>query len=186
MKKKALLIISLILSMNQAFSAEQPQQMIFVCGGNTGRSPMAEYLANDHFGFPAEGYIAISRAASLDPTAITPEKNAIQAMLEKPFNINISLHRAQQLTAQDVKNSDYVLTMTKAQKQKILTTIDPDDRNTSNKVYMLSECANGTQVDVPDAWGKNLETYEKTRDQIAGYIQKIQQRISKKQKPCLS
>jgi protein-tyrosine phosphatase len=140
--------------------------IMFVCGGNTGRSPMSEYLANYYFAFPTHGYQVDSRGANVDSKETHPEKNAIIVMSD--LNIDISKHRAKQIVAADLTKATLVLTMTKAHKNKVLA-LDTGAKN----VYMLSECADGTQTDISDAYGKDLAFYKKTRDQIRMYLQEI-------------
>lgn len=143
-------------------------KILFVCGGNTGRSPMAEYLANDYFHFAKDGYIADSRGANVNPKELTPESYAIVAM--KEFGVkDISAHRAMPVTKADIDSAKLVLVMTEAHKEKLLK-IDPTAKN----IYLLAECATGKKEDVADAYGHDLKFYENTRDTIAKYIGLIQ------------
>ncbi len=128
---------------------------------------MAEYLAEASEFFPNIGYQVNSRGVSVRKSEITPERNAIIVMQE--MGIDMSHYRAKQLTMNEVKQAELVLTMTKAQKEMILTLIAP----TASNVYMLSECADGTQTDIPDAYNQDLSFYRETRDKIKRYIQVI-------------
>jgi len=148
-------------------TSSAPNKVLFVCGGNTGRSPMAEYLANDYFHFKEGGYIADSRGANVDPKEILPESNAVLVM--KQLHIDIQKHRARAVTRNDIESSKLVLTMTQSHKQKLLQ-MTPEAKN----IYLLSECATGKLIDVDDAYGQDIEFYEKTRDMIASYIKIIQ------------
>ncbi|MDF1678773.1 MAG: hypothetical protein P1U32_08785 [Legionellaceae bacterium] len=139
----------------------------FVCTGNTGRSPMAEYLSEHAQFLSKAGHRVNSRGVSVRPKETGPEANAVIVM--KDMNIDMSPHRAKQLTLLDINKAHYILTMTKAQKDQILTKIAPQARN----VYMLSECADGTQTDIPDAYNQDLAFYRDTRDKINLYIQEI-------------
>lgn len=148
--------------------AQNDQKVLFVCGGNTGRSPMAEGLANHFFNFPAQHYDAFSRGVNVNPKEITPETNSIKVMEE--LGISIQSHRATPVTVSDIQSAKLVLTMTQAQKDKLLS-LDP---SASEKIYTLSQCADGTQQDISDAYGKNLAFYRQTRIQIAEYIEMIE------------
>lgn len=147
--------------------ASVPGKVLFVCGGNTGRSPMAEYLANDYFHFEEDGYIADSRGTNVNSEEILPESNAVLVM--KQLHIDIQKYRARAITRNDIESSKLVLAMTQSHKQKLLQ-MTPDAKN----IYLLSECATGKLIDVDDAYGQDIEFYEKTRDTIASYIKVIQ------------
>jgi protein-tyrosine phosphatase len=148
--------------------AKNVQKILFVCGGNTGRSPMAEGLANNFFNFPEQHYHAFSRGVNVNPKEISPETNSIKVMEE--LGISIKSHRATPVTLSDINSAKLVLTMTEAQKDKLLS-LDP---SASEKIYTLSQCANGTQQDISDAYGKNLAFYRQTRIQIAQYLEMIE------------
>lgn len=163
-----LLAISLSYSSSSFAATTDSNKILFVCGGNTGRSPMAEYLANDYFHFAKNGYIADSRGANVNPTELTPESYAIVAMKELGIK-DISNHRATPMAKADIDSAKLVLVMTEAYKEKLLK-IDPTAKN----IYLLSECATGKKEDVADAYGHDLKFYENTRNIIAKYIGLIQ------------
>lgn len=169
---KLLLVLAVSLSYFSASSSlaatTTNDKILFVCGGNTGRSPMAEYLANDYFHFAKDGYIADSRGANVNPKELTPESYAIVAMKELGVK-DISAHRATPVTKADINSAKLVLVMTEAHKEKLLK-IDPTAKN----IYLLAECATGKKEDIADAYGHDLRFYENTRDTIAKYIELIQ------------
>lgn len=145
--------------------------ILFICGGNTGRSPLAENLANDYYDFPKSGYIAFSRGVNVNPQERMPERNAVTVMRQWNPLSRISMHRATSVTAMDISKSTIILTMTQAQKEK-LRKLYP---KAMNKIWMLSECANGIESDVNDMYGHDLDFYQQTSKKIADYIQLIQE-----------
>ncbi len=161
-------ILLLILPLSLIFASDT-QRILFVCGGNTGRSPMAESLANDFFNFSTYGYEAFSRGVNVNPNEVMPEKNAVIVMHQWDSTSNIDTHRAKSITISDIDSASIVLTMTAAQKEKLLS-LDP---HAVNKIFMLSQCANGTSQDVSDMYGHDLAFYQKTGKQIAHYLQLI-------------
>jgi len=128
---------------------------LFVCGGNTGRSYMAEAIARVHF-----QHESFSRG--LDVQARWPEEHALVALAEIGIQHK---HQAHELQESDVAHADLVLTMTKAQRLQ-LGQLFP---GYSNKVKTMSECALGFNVDVWDAYGQSLAYYRQRRDQIFHY-----------------
>ncbi|MBP9725988.1 MAG: hypothetical protein KBD83_00775 [Gammaproteobacteria bacterium] len=161
-------ILLLLLPLSLIFASDT-QRILFVCGGNTGRSPMAESLANEFFDFSTYGYEAFSRGVNVNPNEIMPEKNAVIVMHQWDNASNIDMHRAQSITISDIDSASIVLTMTAAQKERLLA-LDP---HAANKIFMLSQCANGTLQDVSDMYGHDLAFYQETGKQIAHYLQLI-------------
>ncbi len=147
------------------YSVKKPL-ITFVSTSNTGRSPMAESLIKRSIVFSTY-YRANSRGVNMRESETKPEEKAVIVMQEK--GLDISRHRAQQLTENDVKQAKFILTMTKAQKTKIQQSIAPAAGN----VYMLSECADGTQMDIPNAYNQSLSFYRQVRDAIEYYLKKI-------------
>jgi protein-tyrosine phosphatase len=171
-RKKRLLssFLSIFLPLSIVF-ADTPQRILFVCGGNTGRSPMAESLANNYFKFPQYGYNAFSRGINVNPDEIMPEQNAVTVMYEWSNISDIVDHRATPVTMADINQASVVLAMTVAQKEKLLA-LNP---TAAHKIFTLSQCANGTSQDVNDMYGHDLAFYQKTSKQIADYLQLIKQ-----------
>lgn len=166
------LFYSVILSVLWPFSialADETPRILFVCGGNTGRSPMAESLANDYIHFPAAGYETFSRGLHVNPKETLPEKNAVTVMQQWTPNTRIGSHRATPITVADIQSADRVIAMTAAQKEALLK-LDPAS---ASKIWMMSQCANGTKQDIDDMYGHDLMVYQQTSKKMAYYLQLI-------------
>lgn len=137
------------------------KKVLFVCTGNTCRSPMAEGIFNNL----SEG--AFSRGIYAEGTAAS--ENAVSVM--KKMGIDISKHISTQLTLKDINESDLVLTMTKAHKMAILSACPEAEE----KVFTLGEYAEGG--DVSDPYGGNEAVYEACAREIYDYIKKIVEKI---------
>ncbi len=160
---KSLLVLFGLL-VNLSSFALQSQSILMVCTGNTGRSPMAEAIANDILNYSRLGYPAFSRGIKVNPQKIKPEANAITVM--NALGIHIALHKAQQITIATIAEAHWVLTMTTEQKAKVIA-LDPIAHA---KVLTLSECATGINHDITDAYDQDLMVYRQTRDQIEYYL----------------
>lgn len=85
------------------------EQIIFICTGNTCRSPMAEGLFRAHNGEEKTGLTAAS-AGLYTENGLPASANAAAAAGER--GADISAHRSQQLTAEMAENAKYLVCMT--------------------------------------------------------------------------
>lgn len=156
-------VLLLALSLAPAQAAE-PVKIAFVDTGNTGRSVTAEALANERIAKDHLPIAVISRAVDQDPYAIKPEANA--AALLKERGIDVSAHRATQITANDVRHSDLILTMTAAHKEKLIA-LFPEAKD---KTFTIADYALGKPDDVADAFGKPMDFYRGMVRQVESYL----------------
>ena len=112
--------------------------ILFVCTGNTCRSPMAEGFfnsaaASDEF-LRGEYKAASAGLCALDGQPAS--ENAV-CVMKTNWGIDISAHKASSLTQQKIKDAYLILTMTKNQKNELIYRF-PEERN---KVFTLKEFA---------------------------------------------
>jgi protein-tyrosine phosphatase len=143
--------------------------VLFVCTGNTCRSPMAAGLLT-HL-LPDEKkakYKAVS-AGTLALRGQPASGPTVQVMQE--LGINISEHRSQPLSAALTEKADLVLALS-GEHAEIIRESFPE---AARKTFLLSEYADKTAgpVDIPDPMGRPIETYRLVRDRIREYVSKI-------------
>ncbi|WP_071542372.1 low molecular weight protein arginine phosphatase [Neomoorella thermoacetica] len=112
--------------------------ILFVCTGNTCRSSMAAAIAAKlakERGLDVTISSAGLAAREGDPA--TPE--AVQALAE--MGLDLSSHRARQLTAATVRDADLILTMTAEHRERILR----DYPEARGKTYTLKEYVQGPE-----------------------------------------
>lgn len=127
------------------------RNIIFVCTGNTCRSPMAEgYLKSQR-----KDLNVISRGIAADGSAVS--ENSKIAM--EKMGIDISHHISKQLTIEEAKNADLVVCMSDSHAHILKSVGIAQER-----IKVLG---------VNDPFGCSLQVYEECRDQIIKGINNI-------------
>lgn len=148
------------------------KKILFVCTGNTCRSAMAAAIMND-IAIKNDLDILIESAGIFAYIGQKASSEAIQAM--KEMNIDLSSHRSKPLTDELINKADIILTMTKAHKQ-LIEQMAPD------KVFTLSEYADGTQRDIIDPFGGDIEEYRQTATEIYGALTDTAEKLQEQNK----
>ena len=154
----------LALSLVAVVHAEEPRKIAFVDTGNTGRSVSAEAIANAQIQRQGLKIAVISRAVDVDPFDVRPEANAVKLLHDR--GLEVGDHIAAQLTPNDIRHADLVLTMTAKHRDRVLA-LYPDAKD---KVFTLSEYATGSYAEVADAYGKPIEVYATMIKQLEGFV----------------
>jgi protein-tyrosine phosphatase len=146
------------------------QMILFVCTGNTCRSPMAERICEkllaDRLGCSIEnledhGFVVLS--AGLMRTSDQPaSSHAVEVLGQDGINLND--HRSQQLKETHVRFADHIFAMTRGHRETILSSWPFAD----TRLYVLRTDGR----DISDPIGNSMKTYQDCAEQIKTEIAK--------------
>lgn len=149
------------------------KKVLFVCTGNTCRSPMAEWifriLAKEK---NLDGWEALSAGTSaFDGDEVSV--NSVNVILNE-WNTDISSHRSRKLRDMLVDEVSLILTMTKSHKRNILALYPEAEA----KIYTLNEFTDSKNEmsvswDISDPYGMPYEEYHRVAMEIKEAIEKI-------------
>lgn len=133
--------------------------ILFVCTGNTCRSPMAEIIFNNDCLERGAEHKALSRGTNVVFSAPINSK-AVEAL--KKLDIPTPCIMSKQITEDDVKNADFVLTMTSEHKMMLKSIY----KRYSPKIYTLCEKAYGKDKSIADPFGMSADVYYECASEI--------------------
>lgn len=126
-------------------------KILFVCTGNTCRSPMAEGIFRKMLADKNIDNVTCSSAGLFAMTGDEVTPNAVKAC--ERFEVDISAHRARRITGHVLDETDKFVCMT-------------PEHAASLSMYVPSEKIMILGGGIPDPFGSDLETYIKTANYI--------------------
>lgn len=137
------------------------EKILTVCTGNICRSPLAEYLTRNHLA--AAGRTVHVRSAGIGALIGHPADSDTQS-IALAHGVDLSPHRAQQLSLELTRWADLILVMEKHHLQ-YTQDLDPTTRG---KTFLIGHW---NKAEIPDPYRKGAAAHQLAYDMIADAIE---------------
>jgi protein-tyrosine phosphatase len=148
-------------------ASEPGYRVLFVCTGNTCRSPMAAAALRDYLG-PDAPRVEVSSAG----TAAWDGQPVTEASLEVAARdgVDLASHRSRRVTPALLRAADLVLVMERSHLHAVQA-LGADPRRT----HVLSEWpdAGESQLPISDPFGASIEAYEECWSRIRHHVRRV-------------
>jgi glycine hydroxymethyltransferase len=140
--------------------------LLFVCTGNTCRSPMAEALARKALADRPDWRVLSAGIGAINGQAASP--HSVTAL--RQIGVELSGHSSKMLTGRMIREADYIFGLTRGHVEGIAM-LYPE---ASEKLFVLREFEEGVgelDLDITDPIGGPLDGYIECRDQISSAVE---------------
>lgn len=148
------------------------KKIMFICTGNICRSAMADglmkKLAKDN-----NKEIEVYSCGIFAEDGDMPTFNAIEAI--KEYDVDLKSHKATNIRNSNINDMDIILCATVSHKNSVINMYP----NLKDKIFTIKEYANydKNDLDIPDPWGYDIETYRFCASTISKCLNKIIDKI---------
>jgi protein-tyrosine-phosphatase len=151
--------------------------VLFVCTGNTCRSPLAEAMMRRLLvDRRVEGITVASAGTGAWAGAPASEGSYLVALED---GVDLSAHRARALTPDVAGSADLILTMSRSHRQRL------SELGYGDRTFLLGEYAgrSGAAAEVDDPYGGSLTDYRDACTQLKELLGEVVQRLERERTP---
>lgn len=141
-------------------------KVLFVCTGNTCRSPLAEGIARAMFG----DSVQVSSAGIEAWDGDNATKHVVEILKEE--NVDFSQHCARRINNELMADADWVIPMTQAQEENLKRLFPQYNQ----KIRRLGNWG-GEKRDILDPWMGSLEVYRRTAQEIRELLSNLKSQL---------
>jgi protein-tyrosine-phosphatase len=132
------------------------KKILFVCSGNTCRSPLAEAVAQKILPARLDFEVEIASAGTSALEGGLVSRNSLE--VAGRHGLDLSGHRSRTLTRDLVHEADLIVTMSVRHRE----TIGEIDADSLESTFLLTNFSDRHDGDIPDPIGSDLALYERT------------------------
>jgi protein arginine phosphatase len=146
--------------------------ILFVCTGNTCRSPLSAAIARQIAQERGLGDLVVNSAGTSAAEGQAASEGALLVGMER--DLDLTTHRARQLTPELVGRADLILVMGPHHLERV------EALGGGGKAYLLTDYSSRTAEGRPvsDPFGGDLEVYRATVDELEAEIRRAVDRLA--------